>query len=91
MHIFKMKLQSKLETTKYGGPDVAISSTWQQLPGIGCTIEIPPQNQTLRPMSSEVAIPQEHPKASEEQQDVTWDVHNDVAEDIGLTTPQNNS
>ncbi len=38
------------ETTKYGRPDVAISSTWQQLAGLGCAIDIPSQSQTSRPM-----------------------------------------
>jgi hypothetical protein len=39
----------------------------------------------------EVAIPPEHLDASQEQQDVTWDLHNDVTEETGLTTPQNDS
>jgi hypothetical protein len=78
------------ETTKYGGPDVAISSTWQQLAGLGGVIDIPSQSQTSRPMP-EVAIPPELQEASQEQQDVTWDLHNNVTEDTRLTTPQNNS
>jgi hypothetical protein len=47
------------ETMKYGGPDVAISSTWQQLAGLGRSINIPSQSQTSRPMP-EVAVPPEH-------------------------------
>jgi hypothetical protein len=39
----------------------------------------------------EVAIPPELQGASQEQQDVTWDLHNDVTENTRLTTPQNNS
>ncbi len=78
------------ETTKYGGPDVAISSTWQQLSGLGRAINIPSQSQTSRPMP-EVAVPPEHLDASQEQQDVTWDLHNDITEETGLTTPQNDS
>jgi hypothetical protein len=39
----------------------------------------------------EVAIPPELQEASQEQQDVTWDLHNDVTEDTGLTTPKNDS
>jgi hypothetical protein len=48
------------ETTKYGGPDVAISSTWQQLAGLGRAIDIPSQSQTSRPTPSAVAVPLEH-------------------------------
>jgi hypothetical protein len=33
------------ETTKHGGPDVAISSTWQQLAGFGRATTIPAQSQ----------------------------------------------
>jgi hypothetical protein len=78
------------ETTKYGGPDVAISSTWQQLAGLGHAINIPSQSQTSRPMP-EVAVPPEHHDPSQEQQDVTWDLHNNVKEETGLTTPQHDS
>ncbi len=39
----------------------------------------------------EVAVPPEHLDASQEQQDVTWDLHNGVTEETGLTTPQNDS
>ncbi len=39
----------------------------------------------------EVAVPLEHLDASQEQQDVTWDLHNNLTEETGLTTPQNDS
>jgi hypothetical protein len=39
----------------------------------------------------EVPVPPEHLDASQEQQDVTWDLHNDVTEETGLTTPQKDS
>jgi hypothetical protein len=39
----------------------------------------------------EVAVSSEHLDASQEQQDVTWDLHNDVTEETGLTTSQNDS
>ena len=77
------------ETTKHGGPDVAISSTWQQLAGLGRAITIPAQSQTSRPTPSEVNIPPEHHEVSQEQQDVTWDLQNDVTSNTGLTTPRN--
>ena len=48
------------ETTRYGGPDVAISSTWQKLTGLGRAIDIPSQSQTSRPTPSAVAVPLEH-------------------------------
>jgi hypothetical protein len=76
------------ETTKYSGPYIAILSTWQQLAGLGHAIDIPSQSQTSRPMP-EVAVPPELHEASQEQQDVTWDLHNDITEETGLTTPQN--
>jgi hypothetical protein len=34
------------ETTKYGGTDVTVSSTWQQLAGLNCATEAFSQNQT---------------------------------------------
>ncbi len=37
----------------------------------------------------EVTVPSEHLDASQEQQDVTWDLHNNVTEETGLTTLQN--
>ena len=54
-------------------------------------INIPSQSQTSRPTPSAVTVPPEHQEASQEQQDVTWDLHNNVTEETGLTTPQNNS
>ncbi len=87
---YHCRFDNFFETTKYGGPDIAISSTWQQLAGLGCTINIPSQSQTSRPMP-EVAVPPEHLDASQEQQDVTWDLHNNVTEETELTTPQINS
>ncbi len=53
-------------------------------------INITSQSQTSRPMP-EAAVPPEHLDTSQEQQDVTWDLHNNVTDETGLTTPQNNS
>jgi hypothetical protein len=38
-----------------------------------------------------VTVPPEHLDASQEQQDVTWDLHNNVTDKTGLKTPQNDS
>jgi hypothetical protein len=68
------------ETTKYGGPDVSVSSTWQQLARLGHANEIPSQGllQMLHsPMSTEtpsdIDVPSEEPPVSNDKFAVTWD------------------
>jgi hypothetical protein len=75
------------ETMMHGGPDLSISSTWQQLAQLGCTNEIPSQGlmQTLHsPMStktpSDIDVPLEEP-ISNDKFAVTWDKQVDAIQD----------
>jgi hypothetical protein len=83
------------ETTKYGGPDVSVSSTWQQLAQLGCANEIPSQGllQTLHsPMSiempSDINVPSEEPGISNDKFAVTWDEEIDSNQDPQVTMNQ---
>ena len=76
-----------LETTKYGGPDVSVSSTWQQFAQLGHANKIPSQGllQTLHsPMSTEtpsdIDVPLEEP-ISNDKFAVTWDKQVDAIQD----------
>jgi hypothetical protein len=54
---YHCRFDNFFETTKFGGPDVSVSSTWQQLARLGHANEIPSQGlvQTLHsPMSTEM-------------------------------------
>ncbi len=83
------------ETTKYGGPDVSVSSTWQQLAQLGHVNKIPSQglSQTLHsPMStkmpSDINAPSEEPGISNDKFAVTWDKEIDSNQDPQVTTSQ---
>jgi hypothetical protein len=83
-------------TTKYGGTDVTISSTWQQLAGLNCATEVFSQNQTSTLHShmqtetpADTLVPSEQLDASMEHQDVNWEFYHDITgETIGVATPQ---
>ncbi len=85
-----------IKTTKYGGTDVTVSSTWQQLVGLKRATEAFSQNQTSTlhgHMQIETPanpfIPLEQLNASTEHQDANWEFHNDITgETIGVATPQ---
>ncbi len=84
-----------IETTKYGGPDMSVSSTWQQLARLGRANKIPSQGlfQTLHsPMSTEmpsdINIPSEEPGVSNDKFAVTWDKEIDSNQDPQVTTNQ---
>jgi hypothetical protein len=83
------------ETTKYGKPDVSVSSTWQQLAQLGRVNKIPPRglSQTLHsPMStktpSDIDVPSEEPPVSNNEFTVTWDDQVDTIQDPQVTTNQ---
>jgi hypothetical protein len=83
------------ETIKYGGPDMSVSSTWQQLARLGCANKIPSQglSQTLHsPMSTEtpsdIDVPSEEPGVSNDEFSVTWDEEVDSNQDPQVTTNQ---
>jgi hypothetical protein len=84
------------ETTKYGGPDVTISSTWQQLAGLNRVAEAFSQYQTSTLHShmqietpSDTSVPSEQLNDSTEHQDANWEFHDDITgETIGVATPQ---
>jgi hypothetical protein len=83
------------ETTKYGGLDVSVSSTWQQLAQLGRTNKIPSQGllQMLHsPMSTEtpsdIDVPLEEPGISNDKFAVTWDKEVDSNQDPQVTTNQ---
>jgi hypothetical protein len=83
------------ETTKYGGPDVSVSSTWQQLARLGHANKIPSQGllQTLHsPMStktpSDINVSLEEPGVSNDDFAVTWDKEIDSNQDPQDTTNQ---
>ncbi len=83
------------ETTKFGGPDVSVSSTWQQLARLGCANKIPSQGllQTLHsPMStktpSDINVPLEEPPVSNEKFAVTWDEQVDAIQGPQVTANQ---
>jgi hypothetical protein len=76
------------ETTKYSGPDVSVSSTWQQLARLGHANKVPSQglSQTLHsPMSTEtpsdINAPSEEPGVSNDKLAVTWDKEIDSNQD----------
>jgi hypothetical protein len=83
------------EIIKYGGPDVSVSSTWQQLAQLGHANKIPSQglSQTLHsPMSTEtpsdINVPLEEPPVSNDGFAVTWDDQVDTIQDPQVTTNQ---
>ncbi len=84
------------ETTKYGGTDVTISFTWQQLAGLNCMTEAFSQNQTSTlhghmqiETLADTSVPSEQLDASMEHQDANWEFHDDInRETIGVATPQ---
>jgi hypothetical protein len=83
------------EMMKYGGTDVTVSSTWQQLAGI-CATKAFSQNQTLTlhghmqiQTPADTSVPSEQLDASTERQDTNWEFQNDITgETIGVTTPK---
>jgi hypothetical protein len=83
------------ETTKYGGPDVSVSSTWQQLAQLGHANKISSQSllQTLHsPMSTEtpsdIDVPSEELPISNDEFAVTWDKQVDAIQDPQVTANQ---
>jgi hypothetical protein len=84
------------ETIKYGGTDVTVSSTWQQLAGLDRATKVFPQSQ-IPILHSNVQIetpadtsfPTEQLNASVEHQNTSWEFHDDInGETTGVTTPQ---
>jgi hypothetical protein len=80
------------DTTKYGGPDVSVSSTWQQLAQLGRGNKILSQglSQMLHsPMSaktpSDIDVPSEEPAVSNNKFAVTWDEQVDAIQDPQVT------
>jgi hypothetical protein len=70
------------ETTKHLGPDVPVSSTWQQLAGLNCVEESLSPNQTSTLHShtqvetpSDTSVPLEHLDNSTENQELTIKFH----------------
>jgi hypothetical protein len=84
------------ETTEYGGTDVTVSSTWQQLARLGRATEAYSQNQTpilhgnmQIETPADTSAPSEQLDASTEHQDMNWEFHDDVTrETIRVATPQ---
>jgi hypothetical protein len=83
------------ETTKYSGPDVSDSSTWQQLARLGHANKIPSQglSQLLHsPMSTEtpsdINAPSEESGISNDEFTVTWDKEIDSNQDPQVKTSQ---
>jgi hypothetical protein len=84
------------ETMKYGGPDVLVSSTWQQLARLNRTKESLSPNQTTTLNSctqaktpSDISILSEQLDDSTENQDSTIEFHNKPTEEtVEVTTPQ---
>jgi hypothetical protein len=92
---YHCRFDNFFETTKYGGPDVSVSSTWQQLARLGHANKIPSQglSQTLHsPMSTEmpsdINAPSEEPGVSNNKFAVTWDKENDFNQDPQVTMSQ---
>jgi hypothetical protein len=83
------------ETTKYGRPDIAISSTWQQLAGLICATAMPSQNQAstlhdpkYHKTPSDTNVPSENITDSQEEHKITWDLHKNTTGYMELTTSQ---
>jgi hypothetical protein len=92
---YHCRFDNFFETRKYGGPDVSVSSTWQQLARLGHANELPSQGlfQTLHsPMSTEmpsdINIPLEEPGVSNDEFAVTWDKEIDSNQDPQVTMSQ---
>jgi hypothetical protein len=92
---YHCRFDNFFETMKYGGPDVSISSTWQQLAQLGRANKISSQGllQTLHsPMSTEtpsdINVPSEKPPVSNNEFTVTWDKQVDAIQDPQVTANQ---
>jgi hypothetical protein len=92
---YHCRFDNFFETTKYGRPNVSVSSTWQQLARLGHANEIPSQglSQMLHsPMSTEtpsdIDVPLEEPPVSNDEFAVTWDDQVDTIQDPQVTTNQ---
>ncbi len=92
---YHYRFDNFFETTKYGGPDVSVSSTWQQLARLGHANKIPSQgllqmlhSPIFTETPSDINVPSEEPGVSNDEFAVTWDEEIDSNQDPQVATNQ---